>query len=646
MEVGALFPSYQAFAAALAEYQKKNFVHFFMKSTRTIVGARKKGIKRFVKDELQFYEITCSCVHGGRIHKSKSAGIRPQQKTLKFGCPAELKVTVSKDGQHLEIKNVVNQHNHPTNEATYKQMLKQKGVLSSPDDAEGTTPAKKKRRRIKSFLNNPDVVELLHGSTEVSSTTEDQDGGIGTSTVEALAAQVQANGGVMDILVDECENLTGIFYQDPYMCRAFACFPEVVFVETICRSEQTTPFYLVSVEDSNGEIAVIAVLFCASESSDTLTATFQRLAFHCGDSVVSRTKVVMTDKGFSGCEVLKEVFQNARHVLSLSRVLRTFKKDITVNKMTLSVVERQTALEILQQMCYIQHEDQYDMLLEELECIGNAKLTAYFHENWHGIRHEWVRGLQRDTVAFVNRSSSRVEHISNRIAGVITKYKNLGETIRYLVLVTDSLRQERDQRILDALLRQPTYPSMSDVERRYGEHLTPYAFNVVVTQLKHGAALERLGGATIPGSTHACDCPLSTLMELPCKHILYRRRVAGLDLFFPGGIGLRWTRKYYKDSRNLNATSDGDSSDGHVRGVLSEQEKYKEVSDLTEQLATQISKLPMDKYENMLSAVSRMVELVVKGADVGISEIMTTVESLDEDRTVTISEVCTTEEVL
>lgn len=622
MEVGALFPSYEAFSAALMDYQKTNFVNFWMKSTRTIVGARKKGIKRFVKDELHFYEITCSCVHGGRIHKSKSAGIRPQQRTLKFGCPAELKVAVSKDGQHLEVKSAIHQHNHPRNEMAYKQMLKQKRLLNETADVKAVPSVRRKRRRIKSFLSSPEIVELLQGqsnSAEVSSTMDDNTDRIAASTIETLVAEVQTNGGVMDVLIDGSENLVGIFYQDQYMCNAFKCFPEVVFVETICRSEQTKPIYLVSVEDSNSDIAVVAVLLCALNE---VGAVFERLSIHCGDSAISRTKVVMTNRDFLCHDVLKEVFPNATQVLSVSRMLRTFKKDVTVNKMSLSASERHTALDIVQRMCYVQHEDQYDMLLEELECIGNQRLTSYFMDNWHNIRHQWVQGLQGNSVAFINRSNTRVEHISNRITGVITKYKSVGDMFRYLIIVIKSLHQERYQRILDALLRQPTYPEISNTERYYGELLTPYAFNVVATQLRHSTTMDRLGGTTVQGSTHNCECPLWSVMELPCKHILYHRSIAGLDLFFPSGVGRRWTRQYYKDSCRAGDT---EASDDHVRGILSEEEKYREVSALTEELATKISKLPMEKYQVLLATVSRMVEHVAKGADVDISEVVATV---------------------
>ncbi|EEC18629.1 hypothetical protein IscW_ISCW014568 [Ixodes scapularis] len=80
MEKGQQFSSFAELATAIAEFQDANFVQFWINSSRTIAGARKKGVKRHINEELVYTEITYSCTHGGRKYKSQSTGARPNQR--------------------------------------------------------------------------------------------------------------------------------------------------------------------------------------------------------------------------------------------------------------------------------------------------------------------------------------------------------------------------------------------------------------------------------------------------------------------------------------------------------------------------------------------------------------------------------------
>uniref|UniRef100_V5H2G4 ZSWIM3 N-terminal domain-containing protein n=1 Tax=Ixodes ricinus TaxID=34613 RepID=V5H2G4_IXORI len=103
MEKGKQFSSFAELATAIAEFQDTNFVQFWINSSRTIAGARKKGVKRHINEDLVYTEITYSCTHGGRKYKSQSTGARPNQRTYRIGCTAMIRAVASKDGKHLVI---------------------------------------------------------------------------------------------------------------------------------------------------------------------------------------------------------------------------------------------------------------------------------------------------------------------------------------------------------------------------------------------------------------------------------------------------------------------------------------------------------------------------------------------------------------
>ena len=74
--VGDTFDSLQEFESALKAYKKEAYVEFWRRDSRTIEAARKKGVDRPLKAELQYYELKYCCIHGGQAFKPKGKGTR------------------------------------------------------------------------------------------------------------------------------------------------------------------------------------------------------------------------------------------------------------------------------------------------------------------------------------------------------------------------------------------------------------------------------------------------------------------------------------------------------------------------------------------------------------------------------------------
>ena len=75
---------------------------------------QKRIVRERVKNkDLKYYGASYHCVHGGRDnYKARGNGVR-KSKTFQLGCPFMIKIGLSSDGNHLEVKTVHSAHeNH------------------------------------------------------------------------------------------------------------------------------------------------------------------------------------------------------------------------------------------------------------------------------------------------------------------------------------------------------------------------------------------------------------------------------------------------------------------------------------------------------------------------------------------------------
>ena len=82
MNVGDIYNNFNELKLAIKEYEKSRFTSLYVRDSRTIDLAIKKGLQRYIKKELKYYYLTYCCYHGGRQFKSRSKGLRPNQRYL------------------------------------------------------------------------------------------------------------------------------------------------------------------------------------------------------------------------------------------------------------------------------------------------------------------------------------------------------------------------------------------------------------------------------------------------------------------------------------------------------------------------------------------------------------------------------------
>ena len=147
--------------------------------------------------------------------------------------------------------------------------------------------------------------------------------------------------------------------------------------------------------------------------------------------------VTLIDKDFIERDAFKAEFPDASILICLFHVLRTFRREITCDKLGITSAERSFVLEIIQKIAFARTAVEYDELHQDLIGANLKSVSYYFNTNWHPIREQWVDGLKNENV-----TPYRIESINQKLKSVITKYSSLPQFFSQLLIAVDSLRTE------------------------------------------------------------------------------------------------------------------------------------------------------------------------------------------------------------
>ncbi|KAF7270447.1 hypothetical protein GWI33_016597 [Rhynchophorus ferrugineus] len=132
--IGDTFSTFKEFKEKLDVVSRQNFIRFWRRDSRTIEGAKKKT-KRYLKSDLEFYQLRYACFYAQKHRPKVGLGKRKRRslvKDIETACPASISLKVSDNGESLEICGVSEYHNHSVNEQEY-QKLRPKGKPNLSD---------------------------------------------------------------------------------------------------------------------------------------------------------------------------------------------------------------------------------------------------------------------------------------------------------------------------------------------------------------------------------------------------------------------------------------------------------------------------------------------------------------------------------
>lgn len=175
------------------------------------------------------------------------------------------------------------------------------------------------------------------------------------------------------------------------MIQAFRAYPELLCVDATYKLlDLRLPIYLMLVEDSNGQSEIVSVCILVCEDVEGIQWMFE--AFKKHNSNWNNARVVMADKDIKERDTMKKVLPDATVLICLFHTLRTFRSEVTGEKMGITSGERNMCLETIQKMAYASSLEEYDKLYKYLKDNCPKKVVDYFNENWHVIKSEWVLG--------------------------------------------------------------------------------------------------------------------------------------------------------------------------------------------------------------------------------------------------------------
>ena len=431
------------------------------------------------------------------------------------------------------------------------------------------------------------------------------------------------------------------------MKKNFNDFPEIIIADaTYELNAYRMPVFLQVIVDGAGETEIVSVFLVTNEDADTLLSMLELFKKHNPRYINTRT--VLTDKYLNARLVYKDAMPNVDLQLCMFHVLNSIKREIHCVKLGITSAEKRLCLEIIQKIASSQSMEEYKQHHTLLLNTGINSVIDYYQRSWHTICEEWVVGLKR-SCHYGNNTTNRLESINQKLKQIISRFESLECFFKDLKMVILSLRQERNCRRANIFLKQHIANSSNDSEEdAFVTTLTPMAYKLVAKQLQLSREIQlptptgsksdsvqmHCLNEAINVSSQSCTCHFFTLNDLPCKHILAYRRTKRLSLFDQCTINRRWTLEYNdmhskllfqlhkhikrEPSTALDEVASPMIYEQHTRKPISQQEKYKELYVLCQQIAAIASESGIEAYNHKKTVLQDLLQNWQNGRDVKI----------------------------
>ena len=277
-----------------------------------------------------------------------------------------------------------------------------------------------------------------------------------------------------------------------------------------------------------GESEIAGVGLLVSENAESLRWLLN--AFK-GNNVNDQPRVIMADKDFNERYILKECFPTASVLICLFHTLRSFKRELSDKRFSLSESQNITLKELFQNMCYARNVKEYENTFKTFCQVAPAELRQYFLEHWHPVRSEWVLGDKCQAGNFLNTTNNRLLK-KCELKTVIDFYSSLENFVKHFFNVLYVLRNERDNKAAISFQKTKVcYFSVRSPEEKYFKFLTNYAANFVVNQIERSRSVNNLkrisphqfeinkSDFAVKFSFNVCGCNFYMSMKLPCQHM-------------------------------------------------------------------------------------------------------------------------------
>ena len=356
----------------------------------------------------------------------------------------------------------------------------------------------------------------------------------------------------------------------------------------------------------------------------------------------SAVRCIMADTDLTERDFLRHELPDASLLVCLYHTLRTFRREVTPEKLSITPAERTLSLPLLEGMASAESAAAYEQLYAQFSASVPGTVREYFDKNWHGVRQEWVACYTLGHDNCMMNANNHLESLNQKLKTVMKQDTTV--FYRHLTMCLSSLRVERGHRTLDLCTRvtqvQPdTHPALV----AYMALLTPFAYASLASQMDKAGGVQperaieaeqqlvvRSAGRELVAGIRHCACGYRAAMDLPCAHVFAARAYYEQDLFAEELCGRRWTVQYYLSIHQAPAASPVESPVAAAAQPvapaarsLSQAEKYQQASDVAVALAQNLSALDGVDFDHGVAAMSVMADLLVRGRRVIVLEAPT-----------------------
>ncbi|XP_065320998.1 uncharacterized protein LOC135928456 [Gordionus sp. m RMFG-2023] len=371
IKINAKFKSIVDFNLALAIYEKQYFTNIVIHKSDILKPPNTK------EDIIQFKykRATFICKYG--LQKvSRSRGIR-KTSSLRKNCIFKLVVHLVKytSGHYLVIHKLDDIHtNHELDEKLFKLLPKQRQLSPSKRQfVEQSLSIKGNKVKIQEVILKTGKMITLKDIHNIGSNLNKPSNNILFNVYQQLK---EDNGAIVEI-IEENNQLMGIFYQDSNMSHNLKFYPEVLFIDATYKLNNIgMPLFILLVIDSHGQSQIAALWLVKGETYCCVKGCCDILKKH---NDINKIKVIIGDKDLADRQALFESFPNANIQICIFHVMCSFRSEITTLKRNITGEDVVTVLTTLQKLVYARSESEYNMLFctYKFEFATGAKIFRY-----------------------------------------------------------------------------------------------------------------------------------------------------------------------------------------------------------------------------------------------------------------------------
>jgi len=639
--VGTTFCSFEEFKTSLDLLKEEKFHPFRVFNSQTGKDYNKKrtnGKDVIDPSQFQYTYYTVRCVHYGEA-RSRSKGIRPNQRHFSMGCQAKITVSYDKVRRCLRVNECNLEHCHRIGETIFQHYPTNRRLnREEQNDVEEMVQLKPNNKLVRElvaqkFGKHLTLKDIQNVKTKIKEreSGKRKDGQIVLDKLtEALNSDSKAGGGVV---VDENDTIAILFYQSGSMREMFSRFPEIMFIDgTYNVNKLGMPLYCLMVEDGFGHGQ--NVFYAATVKEDA--SHLQKIAelFKEKNDSWESVRVIIIDKDFSEYKVLKEEFPNAVILYCQWHVIKALFKclsDCDVEKS-----KREKCREIVRKLVFADSESSYLKYKEQLFESANEGLCKAFIKNWESCKSMWVT-YERDQVAhFNNTTNNRLESHNQKLKDVTTRTSSLSEMFNNVLLFIESTKHETyhvafTEEFTSRCTEDTGIAGVAELQ----SICTQYAADLMVKQIKLALQVDytvqtlvdssnvvisyKEHSHTVSPEAGTCTCTFQRTLLMPCRHIFKYRDHCGHAMFEPSLVAKRWLKSYqfhvgmafsssHDDCDHVSHASNevcfaSISSSVNLSSTLSQSQKYRKVHSITDRLAFYASQCGMaefrDKYATL-----------------------------------------------